>query len=44
MTGWDLATMLSTAWALHPRFDPGFHAKVLTQGVVMARAKGKTLP
>jgi len=44
MTGWDLATILSTAWALCPRFDPGLHAEVLTQGVVIARAKGKTLP
>ena len=44
MTGWDLATILSTAWALCPRFDPGLHAEVLTQGVVIARAKDKTLP
>ena len=41
MTGWDLATILSTAWALCPRFDPGLHAEVLTQGVVIARAKDK---
>ena len=44
MNDWDLTTILSTAWALCPRFDPGLHAEVLTQGVVIARAKDKTLP
>ena len=44
MTGWDLATILSTASALCPRFDLGLQTEVLTQGVVIARAKGKTLP
>ena len=43
MTGWDLATIPSTAWALCPRFDPKFHEEVLTQGVMIARAKANTL-